>query len=363
MPFSQDVKAKMFIRCARLCCLCLKQCGTNIEAAHIVAEADGGLNDEDNGIPACMDCHTEISHYDPRQPKGNKFTHKELRARRDQVYKLVDSGALFAQIVASRTSSATDAPQTAPVPSPAETALSTDATRLLNSIKAGKVRSSSITAKLDAIGADQRALVIDKLASECDDSNIMASLGGILRDPSFLDKTKQVLVEQMCRKAILFDSPEEKKAFLDEVPVEALCLVEEGTRSALFRDLISIIKADQYEEVNEVVPAIKETQASLPPSLAGEYIDALLEQCNSGAWRGAPAAKRLLESFPDELAPHALEQMTLCWRSGKSMAMAKQFIKRYQSHWPNARKKQLRDYIAVKWETFVRRHGDPETGS
>lgn len=51
MPFSAETKSRMFIKSARICCLCLKQCGTNIEAAHIQAEADKGSNDEDNGIP------------------------------------------------------------------------------------------------------------------------------------------------------------------------------------------------------------------------------------------------------------------------------------------------------------------------
>jgi hypothetical protein len=36
MPFPPDVKSEMFIRCGRRCCLCLKQCGINIEAAHYV---------------------------------------------------------------------------------------------------------------------------------------------------------------------------------------------------------------------------------------------------------------------------------------------------------------------------------------
>src|SRR5262249_43766458 len=60
MPFSPDTKTRMFTRCMRHCCLCRKQCGTNIEAAHIIDEAAGGSNDEENGIPVCFDCHQEI---------------------------------------------------------------------------------------------------------------------------------------------------------------------------------------------------------------------------------------------------------------------------------------------------------------
>src|SRR5438046_8576503 len=94
MPFDSAMKTAMFIRCNRRCCLCLKQCGVNIEAAHIIDEAAGGSNDEDNGIPLCFDCHQEIGSYNDRHPRGNKFRPEELRARRDQVYKLVAEGGL-----------------------------------------------------------------------------------------------------------------------------------------------------------------------------------------------------------------------------------------------------------------------------
>lgn len=94
MPFSPAVKARIFVRCARICCLCFKQCGTCIEAAHIVAEADGGPNDDENAIPLCFDCHEEIGSYNPRHPKGNKFTPEELVQRRDALYQLVDKGII-----------------------------------------------------------------------------------------------------------------------------------------------------------------------------------------------------------------------------------------------------------------------------
>lgn len=97
MPFSPEVKSLMFIRCNRLCCLCKKQCGTNIEAAHIIDEAAGGSNDVENGIPLCFDCHQEIGGYSDRHPKGNKFRPEELRARRGQVYRMVADGK-FLQI-------------------------------------------------------------------------------------------------------------------------------------------------------------------------------------------------------------------------------------------------------------------------
>ena len=92
MSFSPEVKARMFARCMRHCCLCRKQCGTNIEAAHIIDAATGGTDDPENGIPVCFDCHQEIGAYRDSHPKGNKFRSEELCNRRDKVYELVESG-------------------------------------------------------------------------------------------------------------------------------------------------------------------------------------------------------------------------------------------------------------------------------
>jgi HNH endonuclease len=97
VSFSPEAKSKMFTRCMRLCCLCRKQCGTNIEAAHIIDEAAGGSNDEDNGIPVCFDCHQEMGAYRDSHPKGNKFRAEELKQRRDMVYEFVATGKLVSQ--------------------------------------------------------------------------------------------------------------------------------------------------------------------------------------------------------------------------------------------------------------------------
>src|SRR5271169_1644651 len=89
MPFSQVVKSQMFHLSDRHCCLCRKKCGVNIEAHHIIPEAEGGLSTLDNGIPLCFDCHAEVGHYNDKHPKGNKFRTEELQATRDRIYALV----------------------------------------------------------------------------------------------------------------------------------------------------------------------------------------------------------------------------------------------------------------------------------
>lgn len=84
--FSETDKIKILLWCDRHCCLCSKECGTNIEIAHISPKGEGGSGDIDNAIPLCFDCHSEIGRYNEDHPKGNKYKPMELKARRDQIY-------------------------------------------------------------------------------------------------------------------------------------------------------------------------------------------------------------------------------------------------------------------------------------
>lgn len=92
MPFSEDTKIKVMVACGRHCCICHKFCGNNMEIHHIKAQADGGNDTFENAIPLCFDCHAEVRQYDPRHPKGIKFSEKELILHRDSWYEKVRQG-------------------------------------------------------------------------------------------------------------------------------------------------------------------------------------------------------------------------------------------------------------------------------
>ena len=62
-----------------------------MEVHHIRARADGGTDTYDNAIPLCFDCHAEVRQYDPKHPKGIRFTEKELVQHRDNWYKTIAS--------------------------------------------------------------------------------------------------------------------------------------------------------------------------------------------------------------------------------------------------------------------------------
>ena len=90
--FSEEIKRKAMVACGRHCCICHKFCGNNMEVHHIKAKADGGEDTFENAIPLCFDCHAEVRQYDPKHPKGIKFSEQELIQHRDNWYKIIKSG-------------------------------------------------------------------------------------------------------------------------------------------------------------------------------------------------------------------------------------------------------------------------------
>ena len=57
-----------------------------MEIHHIKAKADGGEDTFENAIPLCFDCHAIVRQYDPKHPKGTRFTEAELKMHRDAWY-------------------------------------------------------------------------------------------------------------------------------------------------------------------------------------------------------------------------------------------------------------------------------------
>jgi len=87
----------LLTKCHRRCCICHKFCGVKIEIHHIEQRAKGGSDDISNLIAVCFECHAEIKLYNPKHPKGRRFTPEELRYHRDQWLKICEEspGALI----------------------------------------------------------------------------------------------------------------------------------------------------------------------------------------------------------------------------------------------------------------------------
>lgn len=77
--------------CGRCCSICHKFCGIKIECHHIIQESNGGQNTTDNCIPLCFDCHADMLAYDPKHPKGTKYSPEELKMHRNNWFAKVSN--------------------------------------------------------------------------------------------------------------------------------------------------------------------------------------------------------------------------------------------------------------------------------
>ncbi|MEK6927102.1 MAG: HNH endonuclease [Nanoarchaeota archaeon] len=84
--FSDKDKIKALLCCDRHCCLCDKQCSTNMEIHHIEPRGEEESESFDNAMPLCFDCHAKIEAYNKNHPIGIKYRHEELKNRRNQIY-------------------------------------------------------------------------------------------------------------------------------------------------------------------------------------------------------------------------------------------------------------------------------------
>jgi len=95
MPFPPKMKTESLARSGRRCCICLRFKGVKVEVHHIVPEAISHDNSLENSITLCFDCHAEVGHYNPKHPKGNKFTPEELKKHRDRLWDLITRGKVL----------------------------------------------------------------------------------------------------------------------------------------------------------------------------------------------------------------------------------------------------------------------------
>jgi len=81
MAFDNATRERAHVAAARRCCVCHRYKGVKAEVHHIVPEAEGDDTAE-NAITLCFDCHADAGHYNPRHPRGSKFSQDELRLAR-----------------------------------------------------------------------------------------------------------------------------------------------------------------------------------------------------------------------------------------------------------------------------------------
>lgn len=143
------------------------------------------------------------------------------------------------------------------------------------------------------------------------------------------------------------------RTFSDDI----LGSVYEGLRHAFFEDIISIVKRDQFVEVNKIVPALVEHVQAIPQELHREYVLALLHQGNSGAYTGAPAARRALESLPEAVAKagiRGVDKEFLGWKNREEHV--KKFVARFGHLGMPRQQKMFKDFVKLSQSEFLRKY-------
>lgn len=94
MPFPSEIKSDVLVASARHCSVCRRYKGVKVEVHHIKQESEGGPNTFKNAICLCFDCHCDAGHYNPKHPRGTKFSQKELKKARDEWYEFVKNNQI-----------------------------------------------------------------------------------------------------------------------------------------------------------------------------------------------------------------------------------------------------------------------------
>lgn len=106
MAFSEAVKLSAKRKAHFKCCICQRP-SVSLEAHHIIPQADGGTDDEDNAAPLCPTCHAEYG--------ANPEKRTAIRVQRDFWYEVCerryvldsDKAERLAQLIEGATSAIT----------------------------------------------------------------------------------------------------------------------------------------------------------------------------------------------------------------------------------------------------------------
>jgi hypothetical protein len=215
----------------------------------------------------------------------------------------------------------------------------------------------SFAAKVCLLGPDEQNSVLSTLLDQISEGFAIRALGSVAtRPPKGL--AIQPLVTRAMKGAFLSGDVAVLTDFMKSWPVEVIATANVDVRAAFFSEIIRIMSADQYEDVNRVTPAVVVVQGAIPVSLHGAYVKALLGQTQSGAFQGKPAAVAALRELPDDLARvglNALKTEDLLWASPHEVY--RPFLENHRGNWPTEKRALFEDYVLLNDVAFVKKHG------
>lgn len=225
---------------------------------------------------------------------------------------------------------------------------------LLSEISDEQVNVNTWILKWDLLEADDRAHVLFELIKLFPKERSSEFLMAMLENMDFEEAT--LFLEDITTSVIFSGSITTKAKFLLAVPVHLLDATKEKIRRVLFQDVIDIMQRDQFKEVNVITPAAIRVQKVLPDQLCSKYVSALLEQANSGAYLGRPAARRALKNLPTDWASLGLNLLDLdklLWANNEYL---KVYIETYNHLWSSTKADLFRDYISLSKFAFFQKY-------
>jgi hypothetical protein len=171
------------------------------------------------------------------------------------------------------------------------------------------------------------------------------------------------MLERLVRKLTIAGTATTKTAFMRAVPVDALREVNVALLEAFFIGIIETMNRDQYQEVNQITPAVVRVQQALPESLVEQYVVALVQQAASGAWQGAPSAASALTGASQEWGRIAYRELT-----GERMHAyqhsdhLRAYVRATEGLWPVSERELLTDFVQLDHFKFMAKRCWPEPG-
>jgi len=102
--FSKAIREQVLVDAARHCSVCHRFKAIGVEVHHIMPRSEGGLDTEDNAIALCLDCHLAAGHYNPKHPKGKKYSPEELQKHKAAWIQTVAHGSIQVPVSADELS-------------------------------------------------------------------------------------------------------------------------------------------------------------------------------------------------------------------------------------------------------------------
>lgn len=272
----------------------------------------------------------------------------------------MESGAWFAQIVAERARQNQTTGFPALTQIPGLSPRSTEASRFLNPILTLDGLPNALDRKFFLLREQDRAQVLDGLLDKANEhSQAISALGQIVQSLQFAHDQAVIVAEQTVRTVTLFGDIDIKVALLREFPEKLLADADECLRLAFFEDLIGIVNANQFDDVNKIVPVLVDHVKPMPDELYKDYVFALLDQARSWSYDGAPAARRALTCLPETAAKagiDALDDKYLYWRT--TYESLKSFIAQYKHLADEKNQPLFGDYVELSSQEFGEKYGE-----